>query len=143
MRLPCLSLPIYPPSPQQQPQAQAFLRISKVSNTKAHDGLRRVEAANEGTYTLRKDEMVLNPKQRENFEKVVENTTERNGSGASGARPVIINMTTNIEAPNATPGVEKMIEERVMMSQREQRQQLMQDFANNGPIARNFGGRAA
>ncbi len=109
----------------------------------AHDGLRRVEAANEGTYTLRKDEMVLNPKQRENFEKVVENTTERNGSGASGARPVIINMTTNIEAPNATPGVEKMIEERVMMSQREQRQQLMQDFANNGPIARNFGGRAA
>ncbi|WP_087022398.1 hypothetical protein [Thaumasiovibrio subtropicus] len=33
----------------------------------AHDGINRVPAANEGTWMLRKDEMVLNPKQADNF----------------------------------------------------------------------------
>ncbi|MGF1680227.1 tape measure protein [Photobacterium minamisatsumaniensis] len=33
----------------------------------AHDGINRVPAKNEGTWMLRKDEMVLNPKQADNF----------------------------------------------------------------------------
>lgn len=109
----------------------------------AHDGLRRVEAANEGTYTLRKDEMVLNPKQRENFEKVVEQTTQT-GSGRIAANAVVnFNPTIQIDATNAMPGMEEKIKEHVMMGLDEYDAMLQEDFANNGTRSALLSGVAA
>jgi len=57
----------------------------------AHDGIGRVPAANEGTWLLRKDEMVLNPTQRENFEFLTDNM--KKGGGTSSAMPnVVVNL---------------------------------------------------
>lgn len=56
----------------------------------AHDGL--PINRNEGTYLLRRDEMVLNPKQRENFEVLVDYA---NG-GNAGGRSVVVQQTNQI-----------------------------------------------
>jgi len=106
----------------------------------AHDGLARVPNSNEGTYLLRKDEMVLNPKQRENFEQVVENTS----GGASAAGNVYnFNPQINIDATNATPGMEDKINQQVNNALKEFDGELRRDFSNNGMRAQMLSGRAA
>lgn len=60
----------------------------------AHDGISRVPAANEGTWLLRRDEMVLNPAQADNFEYLrrhiqQQQQTAHQSGAASGAAPII------------------------------------------------------
>lgn len=56
--------------------AMAFSNVQKIRSQKfqgqAHDGISQVPKANEGTWMLKQDEMVLNPQQRENFEFLVD-----------------------------------------------------------------------
>lgn len=71
--------------------ASILAQVKGVSYTgQAHDGLARVPAANEGTFLLRKDEMVLNPKQRDNFEYLV-NYAKGNGAAGGRTQVTIIN----------------------------------------------------
>jgi hypothetical protein len=107
----------------------------------AHDGLRRATADSEGTYTVRRDEMVLNPRQRENFEKVVANT--ENGKSANAGNEYNFAPTIQIDATNATPGMEQMIENRVRMAMDEYDAKLQNDFASGGPRSQMLSGRAA
>ncbi|WP_416305217.1 tape measure protein [Neptunicella sp. SCSIO 80796] len=104
----------------------------------AHDGLPIVPASHEGTYLLRRDEMVLNPKQRENFEQVVAATTNNNGGNSYQFNPNI-----NIDAKGAQPGMEAVIEARVRAALEEYDARLQQDFAGNGPRSQMLSGRAA
>ncbi|WP_299072900.1 tape measure protein [uncultured Paraglaciecola sp.] len=99
----------------------------------AHDGLRRVD--NEGTYVVRKDEMVLNPKQRENFEQVVDATTG-NGRVAANSPVYHFSPQISIDATNATPGMEDKIRQQVDMSLKEFDAELQRDFATNGRRSR-------
>lgn len=55
----------------------------------AHDGIARVPASNEGTWMLRKDEMVLNPTQRDNFEYLVTNMKQANPTQSANESFVI------------------------------------------------------
>ncbi|MBY6223557.1 tape measure protein [Ferrimonas balearica] len=61
----------------------------------AHDGL--PINRNEGTYLIRRDEMMLNPKQRENFEMMVAYAKE--GQGA-GNRSVVVQQHNTIQVAN-------------------------------------------
>lgn len=102
----------------------------------AHDGL--PINRNEGTYLVRRDEMVLNPKQRENFEQVVESTKD---GGSNGGNVYHFKPTINIDATNATPGMEQKIRSQVQMALDEYDAKLQQDFANNGTRSRMLTGR--
>ena len=75
--------------------------VSTISGTQfqgqAHDGIGRVPAQNEGTWMLRKDEMVLNPEQADNFrwmasymQQMETNTRGMAGGFSGGAIPVLI-----------------------------------------------------
>ena len=57
----------------------------------AHNGIDRVPQSHEGTWMLRKDEMVLNPAQRENFEYLTDNIKQQKG-GASAMPKVVVNL---------------------------------------------------
>lgn len=95
----------------------------------AHDGLDRVPAANEGTYLVRRDEMVLNPKQRENFDAMRQSFEE----GKGGGKPVILNSspTINVDARGSTMS-ESQVEAKVRMALDEYDSMLINDFAGNG-----------
>ena len=108
--------------------------IKSVAIGQAHDGLRRND--NEGTYVVRKDEMVLNPKQRENFEQVVENTS----GGGGGGNVYTFSPTITIDATNATPGIEQKIRQEVVGALNEYDQILQTDFANRGTRSRLLAG---
>jgi hypothetical protein len=114
--------------------------IKGVNYGQAHDGIRQVTKDNEGTYVVRRDEMVLNPKQRENFEQVVANTK---GGGAGGGNTYNFNPVINIDATNATPGMELKIKQQVDNALNEFDGELQRDFANGGQRARLLNGRAA
>ena len=75
--------------------------ISTISGTQfqgqAHDGINRVPAQNEGTWMLRKDEMVLNPEQADNFrwmasymQQMESSTRGMAGGFGGGAVPMLI-----------------------------------------------------
>lgn len=100
----------------------------------AHDGLRRVD--NEGTYVVRRDEMVLNPKQRDNFEKVVAATTSPNSGVAANSPNYTFAPVISIDATNATPGMEDKIKQQVDAGLREFDAELQRDFATNGQRSR-------
>lgn len=104
----------------------------------AHDGL--PINRNEGTYLVRRDEMVLNPKQRENFEQVVQSTKD---GGGNGGNVYHFNPTINIDATNATPGMEAKITDKVNMALNEYDAKLQEDFSNNGTRSRLLTGRVA
>jgi tape measure domain-containing protein len=118
----------------------ASLRGSAYSG-QAHDGLARVPSGNEGTYMLRKDEMVLNPRQRDNFDRMRE-SFDKNGSSA-GSKVIQYNFTPTIQidAPNGAD--EAKVRQAVEMALQEYDQELQQDLASNGPRAQLLGGRAA
>ncbi len=63
----------------------------------AHDGISRVPAGNEGTWMLRKDEMVLNPTQRDNFEYLVTNMKQANPT-QSANEPFVFEFKPQVNA---------------------------------------------
>jgi hypothetical protein len=105
----------------------------------AHDGLSRVPAANEGTFMLRRDEMVMNPRQRENFDKMRDTVENGGGQGKSiNYSPII-----NIDATNATPGMEQMISDKIEQSQEQTFATIAEDFSNGGSLSQRLNGLAA
>ena len=105
----------------------------------AHDGIGRVPAANEGTWLLKRGEMVMNPSQRENFEFMVSAMRQQrnqNGgkqSGASG-RSVQIVQHVQVDARNAEAGVGTEVEEAMDRANEKFKQDLYDDFSNGGPL---------
>ena len=67
----------------------------------AHDGIGRVPASHEGTWLLRKDEMVLNPAQADNFGHMVD---AARGMKQGSQGNTTFQATFNIDATNAVPG---------------------------------------
>lgn len=107
----------------------------------AHDGLSRVPSSNEGTYMLRKDEMVMNPKQRENFEGMRKDYAQNKASGGGKVINYTMSPIINIEAG---AGVNKAeIKSLVDTSLAEYDQSFQEDLASNGPRAQLLAGRAA
>ena len=105
----------------------------------AHDGLSRVPMGNEGTYLLKRNEMVLNPEQRENFEKVVNAVRSQRSQGGGiggGNRPsVTINQTNHFETSGNGNGSEREeLEEVVDQANERLTQRIYDDFANGGPL---------
>lgn len=107
----------------------------------AHDGLSRVPAANEGTFLLRRDEMVLNPRQRENFDAMAEDYKE-NGGGKGGGTVVNITNNISVDAQGASEGTELQIQGYVEQAIERNNEQLREDFSSNGPLAQAFRGAA-
>jgi len=105
----------------------------------AHGGLSRVPAANEGTFMLRRDEMVMNPRQRENFDKMRDTVENGGGQGKSVTYSPII----NIDATNATPGMEQMISDKIEQSQEQTFATIAEDFSNGGSLSQRLNGLAA
>lgn len=106
----------------------------------AHDGVARMPAANEGTYMVRRDEMVLNPKQRENFDAM--RKSFESGNANTGR---VINFTSaptlNVTATgNVT---EEQVRAQVEMAIQSYDAELQQDLASNGTRSQLIGGRAA
>lgn len=106
----------------------------------AHDGLSRVPAANEGTFLLRRDEMVMNPRQRENFDRMAQ-SFEKNGS-VGGGNVFNINNHISIDASGAEAGMEEKIQSYVDQSIERNNEQLREDFSSNGPLSQAFRGVA-
>ncbi|MGB0734169.1 MAG: hypothetical protein ACPGPF_10395, partial [Pontibacterium sp.] len=98
----------------------------------AHDGLSRVPASNEGTYLLRKDEMVLNPRQRENFDAMRKAYVNGQG-GAQKNISYSFNPVFNIDAKNGAD--ENRLARVVQQSIQEYDRTLQQDFMSNGQRA--------
>lgn len=106
----------------------------------AHDGIGRVPASHEGTWLLRKDEMVLNPAQADNFGHMVD---AARGMNKSSQGNTTFQSTFNIDATNATPGMEEKIRESVEMAQLQWQAQLREDFSNGGELAQSLSGTMA
>ena len=106
----------------------------------AHDGISRVPASHEGTWLLRKDEMVLNPKQADDFDSM---TKAAKGISSASSPTPNYNPTINIDATNAVPGMEQLINEKVEQSQREMFDKLGEDFSNQGELSQRLNGLAA
>jgi len=105
----------------------------------AHDGIGRVPAANEGTWLLKRGEMVMNPSQRENFEFMVSAMRQQRNQGAghqSGAngRSVQIVQHVQVDARNAEAGVGTEVEEAMDRANEKFKQDLYDDFSNGGPL---------
>ena len=116
-----------------QAAAQGAQLVSTIRSVnymgQAHDGIARMPAANEGTYLVRRDEMVLNPKQRENFDAMRQSFEE----GKGGGKKVILNSspTINVDARGSTMS-ETQVEAKVRMALDEYDSMLINDFAGNG-----------
>lgn len=107
----------------------------------AHDGLPRATSSNEGTYLVRRDEMVLNPRQRENFDAMRE--AFENGGGKRQGNQYSFNPQITINAEGAAPGMEEQIRSHVETALTEFDNRLQEDFASNGQRAQLLSGRAA
>gem|GEM_PF-2324715 len=109
----------------------------------AHDGISRVPASNEGTWMLRRDEMVLNPRQRDNFEHLV-NRVDGMGAGRAGGGQIIeFKPQIAIDARGAAEGVENRLEGVMDEMMEQMKQELYDDFANNGPLSQRLRSNAA
>lgn len=108
----------------------------------AHDGISRVPASNEGTWMLRRDEMVLNPRQRDNFEHLV-NRVDGMAGGRGGAQVVEFKPQIAIDARGAAEGVENRLEGVMDEMMEQMKQELYDDFANNGPLSQRLRSNAA
>ena len=108
----------------------------------AHDGISRVPASNEGTWMLRRDEMVLNPRQRDNFENLV-NRVDGMAGGRGGAQVVEFKPQIAIDARGAAEGVESRLEGVMDEMMEQMKQELYDDFANNGPLSQRLRSNAA
>lgn len=115
---------------------------SKKFQGQAHDGIGYVPAANEGTWKLKRGEMVMNPTQRDNFEVLLgyvkQNQKQfdggnRNSSANSGAVYHFPQMNVEIKNDNSTPALQaenanKMYTLFV--------NKLLQDLDRRGPVSR-------
>lgn len=108
----------------------------------AHDGISRVPASNEGTWMLRRDEMVLNPRQRDNFEHLVNRVDGMTG-GRGGAQVIEFSPQIAIDARGAAEGVENRLEGVMDEMMEQMKQELYDDFANNGPLSQRLRSNAA
>lgn len=105
----------------------------------AHDGIGRVPAANEGTWMLKRGEMVMNPAQRENFEFMIsamkQQRAQSGGQQSGGSsRPVQIVQNVQVDARNAEAGVGTEVEEAMERANEKFKQDLYDDFSNGGPL---------
>lgn len=106
----------------------------------AHDGIGRVPASHEGTWMLRKDEMVLNPEQRENFEFLVDhlkaqrpgNNAVAGGVGGSGAPRIEIFNEFKFEGGSG--GNREEVEQAVTAANERFKAELIDDFSSGGRI---------
>lgn len=107
----------------------------------AHNGINYVPGSNEGTWLLKKGEMVLNNKQRDNFEYLVDYA--KNGSGGTNAGGTVIHIHNKIEidAQGAAPGTEQAISEAMDAATQRMKEELAEDFSNGGPLAQRLSGR--
>lgn len=122
--------------------------ISTIKGTQfqgqAHDGISRVPAANEGTWMLKKGEMVLNNKQRDNFEYLVDYA--RAGGGRNSGNTVVhIHNKIDIDARGASEGTEQSINDALEIATQRMKQELAEDFSSGGPLSQRLrsGGVAA
>ena len=109
----------------------------------AHNGISNVPASHEGTWMLRKDEMVLNPAQADNFSYMVDYAKGMQQGASGGGRSLVYSPTFNIDATNAVPGMESRIREEVERGQQETLAALREDFASGGEMAQSLSGRSA
>lgn len=115
----------------------------------AHDGIGRVPKANEGTWLLKKDEMVMNPEQTDNFYwmldvmrqmKTMFSAMSAGSAGQSQSSGVVVNIHTpsgvaarqeNSTAPDGAPQLDIFIEE----AKNATLSALYEDADNGGPIS--------
>ncbi|MFS1704482.1 tape measure protein [Alteromonas sp. AMM-1] len=106
----------------------------------AHDGIDRVPASHEGTWLLRKDEMVLNPSQADDYRQLA--TLAQNSTGQNG-RQINYSPQISIDARNAVPGMEQRIRAEIETALRQYQAELESDFSNGGPLSQRLNGLAA
>ncbi|EKE79724.1 tape measure protein [Idiomarina xiamenensis] len=110
---------------------EAFLGI-------AHNGIGRVPESHEGTWMLRKDEMVLNPTQRENFELLVDHIKQQNGQGAANASVasggVTVEITNSYTFEGGAGGNREEVEQAVDAANERFKAELIDDFSSGGRI---------
>lgn len=107
----------------------------------AHDGISRVPAANEGTWMLKRGEMVLNNKQRDNFEHLVDYAKSDQRGQNAGSGGVVINNKIEIDARGAAAGTEEQISSAMDAATERMKQEIAEDFASGGPLYRQVNNR--
>jgi hypothetical protein len=106
----------------------------------AHDGIARVPASHEGTWMLRKDEMVLNPEQRENFEFLVDHLkSQRPGNnaaagGVGGGGSPRIEIFNEFKFEGGAGGNREEVEQAVTAANERFKAELIDDFSSGGRI---------
>lgn len=106
----------------------------------AHDGIDRVPASHEGTWLLRKDEMVLNPSQADDYRELA---SLAQSTGGNSGRQINYSPQISIDARNAVSGVEQKIRTEVETALRQYNAELESDFANGGPLSQRLNGLVA
>lgn len=104
----------------------------------AHDGINYVPASNEGTWLLKKGEMVLNSTQRDNFENLVDKVNSGNSTGSTG---IHLNNTISIDARGASDTSAASISTAMDAATLRMKQEIAKDFANGGPLYRQLKNR--
>lgn len=104
----------------------------------AHDGIGRVPESHEGTWMLRKDEMVLNPEQRENFEFLVDHIKRQNQQGSSvtsgGGGAPRIEIFNEFKFEGGAGGNREEVEQAVIAANERFKAELIDDFSSGGRI---------
>jgi tape measure domain-containing protein len=111
--------------------------VSTIKGTQlpqAHNGLRRAAAEDEGTWRLRRDEMVLNPVQRDNFEYLV-NYAKNGNSGSGSGTIVYLTNHIKIEGDNNTS---ESLESAIELSTEKMRADLYEDFSTGGLLTQQL-----
>ena len=106
----------------------------------AHDGIDRVPASHEGTWLLRKDEMVLNPSQADDYRELA---SLAQSTGGNSGRQIHYSPKISIDARNAVPGMEQKIRTELEAGLRQFNAELESDFANGGPLSQRLNGLVA
>lgn len=107
----------------------------------AHNGISRVPASHEGTWMLRKDEMVLNPEQRENFEFLVDHLKAQRPSnvaaatgGGNGGGGVKLEFYQEFKFEGGAGGNREEVEQAVIAANERFKAELIDDFSSGGRI---------
>lgn len=104
----------------------------------AHDGIGRVPASHEGTWMLRKDEMVLNPEQRENFEFLVDHIKSQRPSNVAtttgGGGGVKLEFYQEFNFEGGAGGNREEVEQAVIAANERFKAELIDDFSSGGRI---------
>lgn len=151
--------PIAGPIASASIMALGYSSIGIVAGTafagQAHDGINRVPQGNEGTWMLKANEMVLNPKQADSFRWMVTMmqqmktmqaaaTTAAAGSMAAGGMPVSINVTgvdknqvkATAQMREGKMQIDMMIDKAVTASMAA----MYDDADNGGPVSNKLKG---